>query len=48
MPHIFAAGDACGPYEVVHLAIQQGELAARNAVRLVKRRPSRSRRWITR
>jgi pyruvate/2-oxoglutarate dehydrogenase complex dihydrolipoamide dehydrogenase (E3) component len=30
-PHIFAAGDACGPVEVVHLAIQQGEVAARNA-----------------
>ena len=29
--HIFAAGDACGPYEVVHLAIEQGEAAARNA-----------------
>ncbi len=35
VPHIFAAGDACGPYEVVHLAIQQGELAARNAARLL-------------
>lgn len=30
-PHVFAAGDVCGPVEVVHLAIQQGELAARNA-----------------
>jgi pyruvate/2-oxoglutarate dehydrogenase complex dihydrolipoamide dehydrogenase (E3) component len=39
VPHIFAAGDACGPYEVVHLAIQQAELAARNAVRLVKKKP---------
>ena len=34
-PHIFAAGDACGPYEVVHIAIEQGELAARNAARLL-------------
>ena len=34
-PHIFAAGDAAGPYEVVHIAIQQGEAAARNAVRLL-------------
>jgi len=34
-PHIFAAGDVCGPLEVVHLAIQQGEIAARNAVRLL-------------
>ena len=33
-PHIFAAGDASGPYEVVHIAIQQGELAARNAARI--------------
>ncbi len=32
-PHIFAAGDCCGPYEVVHIAIQQGEIAARNAAR---------------
>lgn len=34
-PHIFAAGDVCGPFEVVHIAIQQGELAARNAHRLL-------------
>lgn len=33
--HIFAAGDACGPYEVVHLAIEQGEVAARNAARFI-------------
>jgi pyruvate/2-oxoglutarate dehydrogenase complex dihydrolipoamide dehydrogenase (E3) component len=31
-PHIFAAGDVAGPYDVVHIAIQQGEIAARNAV----------------
>ncbi len=31
--HIFAAGDVCGPYEIVHIAIQQAELAARNAAR---------------
>jgi len=36
LPHIFAAGDVCGPLEVVHLAIQQGEVAARNACRLVR------------
>ena len=36
VPHIFAAGDACGPYEVVHIAIQQAELATRNAAKLVK------------
>ena len=28
--HTFAAGDCCGPHEIVHLAIQQAELAARN------------------
>ena len=33
--HIFAAGDVCGPYEVVHLAIQQGEVAARNAAQII-------------
>jgi len=27
---IYAAGDCCGPHEIVHLAIQQGEVAARN------------------
>lgn len=34
--HIFAAGDVCGPYEVVHVAIQQGEMAARNIARLIQ------------
>ena len=34
--HIFAAGDVCGPLQVVHIAIQQGELAARNAARLLQ------------
>lgn len=29
-PHIYAAGDCTGPYEIVHVAIQQGEIAARN------------------
>jgi pyruvate/2-oxoglutarate dehydrogenase complex dihydrolipoamide dehydrogenase (E3) component len=29
-PHIYAAGDCCGPYEIVHIAIQQGETAANN------------------
>ena len=35
VPHILAAGDVCGPYEVVHLAIQQGEVAAKNAAALL-------------
>ncbi len=30
-PHIYAAGDVCGPHEIVHLAVAQGELAARHA-----------------
>ncbi len=34
-PHIFAAGDLAGPYEIVHIAIQQGEIAARNAARIL-------------
>ena len=32
VPHIYAAGDCSGPHEIVHVAIQQGELAARHAV----------------
>ncbi len=35
VPHLFAAGDVAGPYEIVHIAIQQAELAARNAARLL-------------
>lgn len=31
-PHIYAAGDVSGPFDIVHLAIAQGELAARHAV----------------
>lgn len=29
-PHIYAAGDCCGPHEIVHVAIQQAELAVRH------------------
>ena len=32
-PHIFAAGDVCGPHEIVHIAIQQGETAIHNIVK---------------
>ena len=35
-PHIFAAGDVCSPLAVVHVAITQGEIAARNAARLLQ------------
>ncbi len=34
--HIFSAGDVAGPYEIVHLAIQQAEVAVRNVIRLLK------------
>lgn len=36
--HIYAAGDCSGPHEIVHIAIAQGELAARHAagVKLLK------------
>ena len=33
--NVFAAGDVCGPCEVVHVAIQQGEVAAANAASLL-------------
>jgi pyruvate/2-oxoglutarate dehydrogenase complex dihydrolipoamide dehydrogenase (E3) component len=29
-PHIYAAGDCTSPHEIVHIAIQQGEIAAHN------------------
>lgn len=35
IPHVFAAGDVCGGLEVVHIAIQQGETAAKNAAFLL-------------
>jgi pyruvate/2-oxoglutarate dehydrogenase complex dihydrolipoamide dehydrogenase (E3) component len=34
-PHIFAAGDVTGKLEIVHIAIEQGEIAARNAAQLL-------------
>jgi pyruvate/2-oxoglutarate dehydrogenase complex dihydrolipoamide dehydrogenase (E3) component len=37
VPHIFAAGDVCGPHEVVHIAIEQAAFAARNAARTLGR-----------
>lgn len=38
-PHIYAAGDCSGPHEIVHVAIQQGELAARHAAGVKKLKP---------
>lgn len=29
--HIYAAGDVCSPHEIVHIAVEQGEIAAHNA-----------------
>jgi pyruvate/2-oxoglutarate dehydrogenase complex dihydrolipoamide dehydrogenase (E3) component len=29
-PHIYAAGDCTGPHEIVHIAVQQGEIAGHN------------------
>jgi pyruvate/2-oxoglutarate dehydrogenase complex dihydrolipoamide dehydrogenase (E3) component len=37
-PHIFAVGDVTGRFLLVHVAIQQGEVAARNAVRGARER----------
>ena len=31
LPHVYAAGDCTGLHEIVHIAIQQGEVAAHNA-----------------
>jgi pyruvate/2-oxoglutarate dehydrogenase complex dihydrolipoamide dehydrogenase (E3) component len=37
--HIYAAGDCAGPAEIVHIAIQQGELAARHAAKVKQIKP---------
>jgi pyruvate/2-oxoglutarate dehydrogenase complex dihydrolipoamide dehydrogenase (E3) component len=29
-PHIYAAGDCTGPHQIVHVAVEQGEIAAHN------------------
>lgn len=36
IPHIFGAGDVTGKLEIVHIAIEQGEIAARNAARVLR------------
>ena len=38
-PHIYAAGDCSGPAEIVHIAIEQGTLAARHAAGVKKLKP---------
>jgi pyruvate/2-oxoglutarate dehydrogenase complex dihydrolipoamide dehydrogenase (E3) component len=37
-PHIYTAGDCTGPHEIVHLAVQQGEMAAHNIAQPRRRR----------
>jgi len=37
--HIYAAGDCAGPADIVHLAVQQGELAARHAAKVKNLKP---------
>jgi pyruvate/2-oxoglutarate dehydrogenase complex dihydrolipoamide dehydrogenase (E3) component len=32
-PHIYAAGDCTGPFEIVHIAVLQGEIAGHNLAR---------------
>lgn len=39
VPNIFAAGDCAGPHEIVHVAIQQGETAARAILQTAGARP---------
>jgi pyruvate/2-oxoglutarate dehydrogenase complex dihydrolipoamide dehydrogenase (E3) component len=34
VPHIYAAGDCSGPVEIVHIAVEQGILAARHAAKV--------------
>ncbi|HZV33963.1 MAG TPA: dihydrolipoyl dehydrogenase [Verrucomicrobiae bacterium] len=38
VPHIYAAGDCTGPYEIVHLAVLQGEVAGHNIAQAKKPR----------
>lgn len=38
-PHIYAGGDVCGPHDIVHLAVAQGELAARHACGMTELKP---------
>jgi pyruvate/2-oxoglutarate dehydrogenase complex dihydrolipoamide dehydrogenase (E3) component len=39
LKHVYAAGDCCGPHEIVHVAIQQAELAVRHAAGVKGLRP---------
>jgi pyruvate/2-oxoglutarate dehydrogenase complex dihydrolipoamide dehydrogenase (E3) component len=37
LPHIYAAGDCASPHQIVHIGVEQGELAARNIIHPVKK-----------
>jgi pyruvate/2-oxoglutarate dehydrogenase complex dihydrolipoamide dehydrogenase (E3) component len=37
-PHIYTAGDCTGPHEIVHIGIEQGEIAAHNIARPRRKR----------
>jgi pyruvate/2-oxoglutarate dehydrogenase complex dihydrolipoamide dehydrogenase (E3) component len=39
LPHVYAAGDCTGLHEIVHIAIQQGEVAAHNAAHPNRMKP---------
>jgi pyruvate/2-oxoglutarate dehydrogenase complex dihydrolipoamide dehydrogenase (E3) component len=39
LPHVYAVGDCTGLYEIVHIAIQQGEVAAHNAAHPDRMKP---------
>jgi pyruvate/2-oxoglutarate dehydrogenase complex dihydrolipoamide dehydrogenase (E3) component len=38
VPHIYAAGDCTGPHQIVHIAVEQGEVAANNIAHPRRRR----------
>jgi dihydrolipoamide dehydrogenase len=38
VPHVYAAGDCTGLHEIVHIAVQQGEVAAHNIARSDQRK----------
>lgn len=39
VPHIYAAGDCTGLHEIVHIAIQQGEVAAQHIINSTTAKP---------
>ncbi len=45
-PHIYTAGDCTGPHDIVHLAVQQGEIAAHNLAHPDSPRRMDDRLWL--